>query len=220
MTRRLQRFSILSLQMLMAVIVFVQCDAQDTSQQNIIVKMAGSHTISFTELQEYWRDNFYAYRHVNDPAKNFYEALDDKIVNQLKLIDFFTLGLNENAELIQSIKRPISEELVIRYYNTKFYDRYVNEDSIKNAYREMGKEVVYKQIVLLKLQNASRKHLDSLKSLANSIMTKLHNGADFDELARQYSHDRFNASGRFDAASELESKSHEPYILHDFSSSG
>jgi hypothetical protein len=189
MMRRLHRLSNFSFQIFLAVLFFMNCNAQDTSQENIIARIDGKYTISFADLQQYVYDSNLIYRYRKDKAKAYYKAVEDKIVNQLKLIDFFALGLNNNTELMQSIRRTINEELVIEYYETQFHDKYVNEDSMKSAYKEMGKEVVYQQIVLAKPKNASQKNLASLKSLANSIKTRVHNGGDFAELAKKYSQD-------------------------------
>jgi hypothetical protein len=173
--------------MIIAVLCFMTCNAQDTSQQNIIARIDGKYAISFADIEQYVYDSHLIYRYRTNKAKAYHKAVDDKIVNQLKLIDFFALGLNENAELLRGIRREISEELVVRYYETQFYERYVNEDSMRSAYKDMGKEVVYQQIALPKPKHASQKELASLKSRANSIAKKIRSGADFAEVEKNYS---------------------------------
>jgi hypothetical protein len=187
MRRRLRYFLSFSLQVLMALILAINCNAQDTSHQNIIARIADNYTIGFPAVQQYVYDYQYAYRYRKHKAEAYRKALDDMIVNQLKRIDFFALGLNRNTQLLQSIRRTINEELVIQYYKTQFYGKYVNDDSMHNAYRQMGREVIYQQIVLAKPKHASQKYLDSVKSLANTIKTKIHKGQDFAKLAKQYS---------------------------------
>jgi hypothetical protein len=173
--------------MFMALLCFMNCNAQDTSQQSIIARIDGKYTISFADIQQYVYDAHLIYKYRTNKAKAYHKAVDEKIVNQLTLIDFFALGLNENAELLQGIKREINEELVVRYYETQFYERYVNEDSMRSAYTDMGKEVVYQQIVLAKPEHGSQKDLASLRSRANSIRDTIRNGADFAAVARIYS---------------------------------
>jgi hypothetical protein len=187
MTQKLRSFSNYSLQIILTLVVFMHCYAQDTSQQNIVVKMAEKYTISFPELEEFVRDNFFNYWYPNNKAMVYYKAMDDMIINQLKIIDFFRLGLNENTELLRILRRSINEELVVRYYNARTNNQSVNEDSIKRTYQEMQKEVVYQQIVLKKDDTTSLKKINSLLSLAKSIKSKLLHGANFTELARKYS---------------------------------
>jgi hypothetical protein len=176
-----------SLQGLLALTVLMSCHAQDTSQQSIIARIDGKYAISFADIEQYVYDSHLIYKYRRNKAKAYRRAVDEKIVNQLKLIDFFALGLNEDAELLRGIRREISEELVVRYYETQFYERYVNEDSMRSAYKDMGKEVVYQQIVLAKPKHASQKDLASLKSRADRISEEIRKGADFAEVAKNYS---------------------------------
>lgn len=165
----------------------MSCRAQDSSRYAIIARIDGKYTISFADIEQYIYDSHLIYKHRANKAKAYHQAVDEKIVNQLKLIDFFALGLNKNPELLQGIRREISEELVVRYYETQFYDRYVNEDSVRSAYAEMGKEVVYQEIVLAKPKHASPEALTLLRSRANNIRDQILNGADFASVAKSYS---------------------------------
>lgn len=194
MTQRVQFVLCFSLLAFFALAVLINGHAQGASQQDTIARIASQYTITFPELQLYVHDHHYAYMYRKHLASAFEKALDDMIVNQLKRIEFFAMGLNKGAEPLQ-LRRSISEELAIRYYLTQFYDRYVNEGSMRNAYEEMGKEVHYQQIVLAKPMNASRKDIDSLKSLANSIRRRIRNGEDVVRLAKQFSRDREDRSG-------------------------
>ena len=187
MTQRAQYFLRSSLQTFLALIVLVNCRAQDTAHQDTVATIADQYAITFPELQEYARDNHYGYRFWKSPAEPYEKALDDMIVHQLKRIDFFSLGLDRTVEALQQMKRSINEELVIRYYNTQFYRKYVNEDSMQHAYKEMGREVLYQQIVLAKPGNASRKDIDSLKLLAKTIRMRIRKDEDFVKLVEQYS---------------------------------
>jgi hypothetical protein len=183
---------------LLALTVVMNCHAQDTSQQSIIARIDGRYAISFADIQQYVYDSHLIYMYRKNKAEAYHRAVDEKITNQLKLIDFFAMGLNENAELLRGITREMSEELVVRYYETQFYEKYVNEDSMRIAYKELGKEVVYQQIVLPKPKHASRKDLGSLKLRAESIGHQLREGADFAEVAKNFSqHSEFSRPGDF-----------------------
>ena len=179
-----------------ALVVVLSCKAQDTTHQNIIVTIAGDYSISFAELQEYVLDHSYDRMYRNNRAEAYKKGLDEMVVHRLEIIDFFNLGLNEDRKLLQSIRRALNEELVIRYFRTQFYGKYVNDESMQEAYRQMGKEVIYRQIVLTKPKIASQKYIDSLTTAAKDIKTKIDNGTDFAELVKRYSQD--GASARND----------------------
>jgi len=193
MPQRLYHLPIIITLLFLNQIVFINCKAQDTAHQNIIVKIAGDYSISFAELHKYVLDNNYILAYRNNKEEAYDKGLDDMVVRQLKIIDFFNLGLNENTELFQSIRRTINEELVNQYFKTQFYGKYVNNESLQEAYKQMGKEVIYRQVVLTKPKNVSQKYIDSLKTAALDIKTKIDSGADFAELVKQYSQDAKSA---------------------------
>ena len=195
MTKR-ERYLLRSmLPALVALTVLVHCHAQNASRQDTVARIADRYSITFPDLQQYVHDYQYGFRYRKHPVTAFEKALEDMIVNQLKRIDFFTLNLNSDPQLLQRIRRSVNEELAIRYYVTQFYGKYVNEGSMRNAYKDMGREVFYQQIVLVKPVKASRKDIDSLKSLAKSIGRKMRNGEDMVRLAKQYSRNRENLPG-------------------------
>jgi hypothetical protein len=187
MTLRVQFILRLSLLGFLTLTILLNCYAQDTSQQSIIARIDGKYAISFADIERYVYDSHLIYKYRRNKAKAYRKAVDEKIMNQLKLIDFFALGLDEDAEILRGIKREINEEVAVRYYETQFYERYVNEDSVRSLYRDMGKEVIYQQIVLAKPKHATPKDLASLRSRANRMMQKIRNGADVAELARDSS---------------------------------
>jgi parvulin-like peptidyl-prolyl isomerase len=166
-----------------------QSEERVHNTQNIIVQIEPNYTISFEELQNYVYEHQYNYRFRKNKSQAYEKAIEDMIVRQLKIIDFFSLELQKNTALLQNIRRTINEELVIHYYNTRFYAKYINDESMQYAYKDMGKEVVYQQIVLAKPKDASKKTIDSLKSVARDIEAKIRHGADFDELVKRYSQD-------------------------------
>jgi len=179
----------LILPLLLLPILSAYCEERVNKTQNIVVQIETNYTISFAELQKYVFDYHYNLMYRSNKAEAYYRGMDDMVLNRLKILDFFNRGLNNNKELLKSIRRTINEELVIQYFRTQFYGKYVNDESIQEAYKEMGKEVVYQQIVLVKPTNASSKVVDSLKTVANDIKIKLDSGVDFAELVKKYSQD-------------------------------
>ena len=171
----------------------VRCEEPRPKTQDIVVRLEPDYTMTFTELQKFVYDFQYNYRNRKNPARAYYQAMDDMIANQLKLYDFFDLGLHKRSELLQGIKRRINEELVIHYYNTQYYQKYINEDSMRHAYQEMHKQVVWQQIVLSKPVNAAQTTVDSLQALALNIETTARSGVSFTDLAQRYSQDAASA---------------------------
>lgn len=164
--------------------------AQQPLDQKPIARIGDSYTIAFPELEDFVHD--YAYGHVyrNNLVEGFRKALDDMIVNQLKRVDFFALKLDKSAKVLPRVKRAITEEIESRFYLSKFYAHYVGEDSMRSAYAQMGREVIYQQIVIGDPGSASVKSLDSLRRVVNAIRAKLHDGGDFTSLADEYSASR------------------------------
>ncbi len=167
--------------------VFVRCDAQDAPPQNVVARVEEQYITTFSDLAQYVRDYGYDLKNRPNPAKAYADALEDMTLNQMKRIDFFALGLDGNTELTRQITRSINEELVVRYYQTQFYGKYINEESMQQAYRKMGREVSYQQVIIGKPRNASRMVMDSLKALAKTIRKRMDKGEDAGTLAREYS---------------------------------
>lgn len=187
MTRSL--FLILS-----AFALLFDCGPLFSQQQDIVARIADKYTITFPELKKYVVDYQYVYRYGNNIPEAADAALSDMILKRLKVIDFFERGLNKRRNLLRGMMRVLNEELAIEYFNTQFYSRYVDENAVRRAYKQMGKEVVYRQIVLLKPGSASRSGVDSLDSLAGKIKSRIEAGEDFSRLARQYSRDEESSS--------------------------
>lgn len=179
----LRNFSLL----LLTFIVFIRCNAQDTSHQDIVAKIGDKYSISFAELQNFVYDNFLDRLYRKNVAEGYKKALEILIEKRSILFDFFDRGLDEKKELFQNIRRTINEELAIKYFETHFHEEYVNDQSLQKAYREMGKEVVCRYIMLPKPKKYSLNNKDSLHVLANEIKTKLDRGADFNEIRKTYS---------------------------------
>jgi hypothetical protein len=160
-------------------------EAQSVRPQDTVARIAPHYAVNFAELQNYVLDHYYNLLYRNNSAAGYQRGLDELVANKLKMIDFFNLRLYENKELLQSIRRTIAEESVIQYYRAQFLAKYVNEQSLREAYGELGRELAYRQI-LLPVERASRASRDSLKRVARAIRAKLERGAGFAELAREY----------------------------------
>jgi len=177
----------------LALVAITNCKAQDSIRQNIIVTIPGDCSIGFPELQKFVVDHHYDLMYMYDKAEGYKRGLDDMVFRRLKVIDFFNLGLQDHAELLQSVRRTINEELVNDYFKKQFLGKYVNDRSMQEIYSQMGREVYYRQVVLRKPEDASQRAVDSLKASAKAMKARLDHGEDFAGLARIYSQDAASA---------------------------
>lgn len=179
-----------------AVLILSACQSSNEENQNIIAKIGKDYTISYNDLHKYVLDWLYIKKYP-EKSEAYNKALDAMITNQLKRFDFFDRGLNKNRELVDNIRRTISEELIVEYFNTQVLSKYTNEENARKAYQRMGKEVVYRQIVLYKPEKANPAQIDSIKNLATKIKSDVDGGQDFGKLVGQYSQhvESVNANG-------------------------
>ncbi len=164
------------------------CTDREDIDLNIIAEVGDNYRITFPELRTYTVENYL--NHIfQDQIEAHETALDQMIVNQLKLMDFFAKNLHENDEIMQSIRRIINEEMTIHYFEKKYLANYINEQSIADAYEQMKKEVIYKQIVIPKSEvNDTAVHAN-LRELVAKIQSDIEGGEDFSKLASRYSQD-------------------------------
>lgn len=155
---------------------------------NIVARIGDEYSYTFDELRKYVLDWLYN-KKFRDQTVAYNNALNDMVTNQLKRIDFFEKGLQNNQELVKNIMRNINEELVIEYFQTQFLEKYVNDASVEATYKRMNKEVTYRQIILYKPENASPDVLNSLREQLNSIRKEAEVGKDFSQLVELYSQD-------------------------------
>lgn len=174
---------------LFLLIVPVRSEAQETIPQDIVAHIDSGYAISFPELLKQVNDYNYMLMYKITKAGAFARALDDMVLDRLKVIDFFDRGLNNDEDDLKQMRRSINEELVIQYSNSEFLHKLVSDKAVHKAYEEMNKEVVYQQIVLKKAAHASSKELYDLQSLAWDIKQKADRGGDFTEMVKRYSQD-------------------------------
>jgi len=165
----------------------IRSEERVNPMQATIVSIDSTYTIHFGELDTYVRDILYDKLYRKNREEGYNKALEKLILNKLKIIDFFDRGLDENKESFQGARRTINEELVVKYFNTQFRGKPVDDQSIQKVYRTMEREIVYQQILLLKPKNISVKQADHLKLLAHEIKTKVDKGVDFAEIRKTYS---------------------------------
>lgn len=170
----------------LVIIGVIACEKQSQQSQMVVAEVGDNYTISFQDLEAYVINNLYN-RMYRDQSEAYNKALEVMIINQLKRIDFVAKGLQNDEELLNSIRRTINEELLVKYFESQYLGKYTSDEYIQQAYENMGKEVIYKQIVLYKPENATENDISNLRKKVSDIKTEIDQGKDFSEMVHQYS---------------------------------
>lgn len=168
------------------IIGLIACDKQVHQNQMVVAEVGDNYTISYEDLRSYAINNFYT-RMYRDQLEAHNKALDAMVINQLKRIDFAAQGLQNDEELVNSIRRTINEELLVKYFDSQFLGKYTSDEYVEQTYKNMAREVVYKQVVLYKPENATEIDILNLKKQALDIKAQIDQGVDFSEMVHQYS---------------------------------
>lgn len=164
--------------------LFIQ--GQPYIYNTVVAEIDTLHLVTFDDVQAYVNEYHFPYLY-RPIGKGYFAALDQIITKRLKVIDFFRKELDKKSKSLKNIRRIIAEELVNEYYKTQYYDKYINDSTIRKAYEEFGKVILYQQIILKKEENISQQSLDSLRSFADSIRKMAESGIEFETLVKKYS---------------------------------
>ncbi|MBN2092758.1 peptidyl-prolyl cis-trans isomerase, partial [candidate division KSB1 bacterium] len=177
---------LLGLFILLVLICIFACEKSGQQNQNIIAEIGDNYTISFDDLRTYVTTNFYN-KMYRDQSEAYHKALDVMVINQLKRIDFVAKNLQDDENLLNSFRRTINEELIVKYFNSQFLGKYTSDEYVQETYQNMAKEVIYKQIVLYKPENATENDILDLKKKVSDIKTEIDQGKNFSEMVHLYS---------------------------------
>ncbi len=144
------------------------------------------YVVTIKDLKQYIADWNYNRKNINK-SEVYKKALNALIFNQLKRFDLFDRKLNENQDLMREIRRSINDELINKYFDKEFMEKYVNEKSAAEAYKEMGKEIIYNEIILPVPPNSPKEILDSIKAIASELEDGLNKNYDINGLVQIYS---------------------------------
>ncbi len=162
--------------------------SKNTSNENDekVASIGKNYSITLKELKQYFADRHYD-RRFRDKSEAYSKALDAMIIGQLKTLDFFDRKLNENRDLMKNVSRFINNELISKYYDKEFMEKFVNEKKAAEAYKEMDKEIFYNEIILPIPKNSTKDILDSLKGIAVKLEDGLSKNYDINSLVNIYS---------------------------------
>ncbi len=163
--------------------------AQDTSSitndDTVVAKIGKDYLVTAKELRQFVHDGNYNYKfHIKSEA--YKKALAELIKIRLRVIDFFDRRLDENQALMAKISRIVNYELVNDFFNKRFVDKYANEKTALEAYKEMDKEIQCIDITLLMPSDSSQEKLDSLRAIALKIENGLSKNSDITGILRHY----------------------------------
>ena len=157
-----------------------------TKNDTVVAKLGKDYLVTAKDLTQYVKDWKYGYR-FRIKSVAYKKALDGLIRDRLRVFDFFDRGLEKNQDLMREISRVINNELINAFYDKSFVDKYANEKTAAEAYKEMDKEIICNDITLPMPADPTKEELDSLKAIALKIETGLNKNYDIKSLAKLYS---------------------------------
>lgn len=152
----------------------------------IVARLDKDFLVTLKDLRQYIVDWKYDHR-FRDKSDIYRNALKELIVNRLRVFDLFDRGLNENQDLMGKIRRIINYELMNAFFDKSFVEKYANEKTAVEAYKEMDKEIICSDITLPIPTHPTKENLDSLKAIALKIETGLGKNYDIDSLIKSCS---------------------------------
>ena len=165
------------------------CRAQDKPNINddnkVVAKLNKDYLVTLNDLRQYIVDWRYQYR-FRDKSDRYKNALNELIINRLRVFDFFDRRLDKNQELMEKIHRIVNDELMNAFFDKSFADKYANEQTAVEAYKEMDKEIIITEIILPVPTNSTKEKIDSLKTIALALENGLFKNLKIKELINSY----------------------------------
>ncbi len=164
-------------------LLFICAGQAYSGEQDTAATVGDGYIITFRALQERVHERYYdRVYHLQPPVVAYLKALEDMVVDQLKRIDFNELGLEKDSTLLQSNRRMINEELVIKYFEREYVQKYLNDKSIREAYEHMKREVVCRRLRVDTLALHQTPSGKFLKDIAGKLESDRARGKSFDDL--------------------------------------
>jgi len=177
----------LLLTLLVCAIVGLAQDKPNRIDDNkVVARLDKDFVVTLKDLRQYIVDWKYQVR-FRDKSDIYRKALKELIVNRLRVSDFFERRLDENQDLMGKIRRIVNHELINAFFDKSFVDKYANEKTAAEAYKEMDKEILCCDVTLPIPANLTKAKIDSLKTIALSIEAALSKNYDIDNLRKSSS---------------------------------
>jgi len=169
-----------------AFVVRAQDKPNTIDDNNVVARLDKDFSVTLKDLRQYIKDWKYQIR-FRDKSDIYRKALKELIVNRLRVSDFFERRLDENQDLMGKIRRIVNHELINAFFDKSFVDKYANEKTAAEAYKEMDKEILCYDVTLPIPANLTKAKLDSLKTIALAVETALSKNYDIDGLRKSSS---------------------------------
>ncbi len=164
-------------------------------ENKAVARLDNNFLVTLKDLRQYI-DDWNLQRRFFDRSVMYRTALNDLIVRRLEVFDFFERRLNENQELMGNIRRDINNELMNAFFDKTFVEKYANEKTAAEAYKEMGKEIICTEITIPMPADPTNGNLDSLRTIAIRIENGLSKNYRIDSLTKSYALDHFAFNSR------------------------
>ncbi len=167
---------------------FIHCGKK---QEDVVVKV-GSLSITSKDVVDLLKrkypnkDNF-----IDLDIARKKELLEPLIVTKLRVNAAYDLNLEENEELQKKLANHRLRLIGGRYYERLIIDEIVSSEEVDKSLDRQGVEIKATHILIgHKLaRRAMNRTKEEALNLANEIVEKLINGADFDTMVERYSND-------------------------------
>lgn len=157
--------------------------AQSKKDETVIAKY-GDHTITAGEFNQAYAKNGVGSGDIKkDSLSSLKNFLGLYLVYKMKLADGYSQGLDKDPDIIKEVKE-YSDQVA----NTVYIEKTIIEPNLKRLY-ERGKWEY--RVSHIMFTPAKGNENETLK-LANAILDSVRNGADFSEMAKKYSEDKFS----------------------------
>lgn len=163
------------------------CDKKDP---DVVGRVGLEYEVEMDDLISFFEAEYYYKKYADKSLTDYETALKDMLINRVKLLDFFESGFHEDSLIIGKIRRIVNEELVIRYYDTQYHQKYLNDKAVTDLYNRLSREVVYRKISITKEGSSSNA---VTKAKVAEVMAKIDEGGSFEELAKEYSNHKSTA---------------------------
>lgn len=175
---------ILFFSFILLVVLFMNCSEDKTT----LVARVGGRKITLKEFEkEFGRGkSTKAARMASFEEKK--EHLDRIIAKELKIIDAYQHGLNEDEKLLNQVREREQGIMFRRLIDKEVSEKVLPESEIKDFYEKASKEVKIRQIVVKFDPNNETQKQNAFKR-ARKIVTRLKDEEQFTKLAEEESDD-------------------------------
>ncbi len=152
--------------------------------QDVVATYDSAGVVTFKEIQNYVYYRYFdkLYRPV---VNGYYAALDQVLLKKIKVMDYFKRGFHLQKQYVVPFQRMLNEELFNEYYKKQYYEKYINDSTIRQAYMDVPKEVFAEKIIIRK-NITDKKPNDTLLQYIYNIKSDIENGISFSAIQSKY----------------------------------